>query len=285
MATNADENAADDSENVSDEEALRRAKYDSDDVDTSQEEDETDAQDEADDDSADAGDDDGQTDDSADDDDSEDESQDDSDDDDSGYVKRFENIKGDTLEDYTRNLEEAYDNSTAEAIRLKRENDGLKTGESDDADGDSGENKVDTSDPTALYMKQKMDEEITAAYTEFSKHYPQVSDEASYGQFVGTVKTLSQTILSNEQRLAPPKELYSKAAVILGWEPTETKPNGKERVGMAIKGRAAVSKTSSGPKKTAPPSKVTQAMIVANRKMYPSKTDQQIREELEPYVQ
>src|SRR5947199_49616 len=36
------------------------------------------------------------------------------------FTKKFPNIKGDTPEEYASNLEAAYENSSAEAIRLKK---------------------------------------------------------------------------------------------------------------------------------------------------------------------
>lgn len=287
------ENGADDSGRVT-EEDLRRDKYGPNGVDTSKDEDETEGEDESDEDGSDeAGEDDGKTDDEAQDEDSEDDSNDDSDDEDSDtFVKEFDNIKGDTLSDYARNLEIAYRNSSTEATKLLsriKELEAKDTAVGDDDDSGDGDNKDAKApvitDPTQLYMKQKMDEEIVAAYTEFSKDFNQVNDPAEYNKFTRTVAQLTNTILNSEKRMAPPRELYSKAAVILGWEPVEKKPTKDEKAGMALKDRAAVSKGQSGPKKPASKSKVTQSMIELNRKMYPGKTDAEIRTELEPFVQ
>lgn len=291
MATNAEtagETAVVDDDTRVTEDDLRRDKEQLLSVEDPLGSDETDESDESDDDgSEDTGTDDGQTDDQAEDEDSEDDSTDDSDEETSEFVKEFDNIKGDTLEDYARSLEEAYRNSTTEAIRLKQENDGLKSTTSADDTKDSGDatGTAPVTDVAQLYAKQKMDQEITEAYTAFSKSYTQVNDPAEYNKFTAEVSTLSRTILDSQKRLASPAELYSKAAVILGWEPVDNKPTGKEKVGMALKSRAAVTKASSGPKKSKPASKVTNAMIIANRKMYPGKTDAEIQAELEPYVQ
>jgi hypothetical protein len=170
-------------------------------------------------------------------------------------------------------------NSTAEALRLKGIVDDKQTTESDSEET----TEVSTSDPLSLYMKQKMDEEINSAFTDFSKDYSQVNDPSEYAKFTNEVAVISQTILNSQKRLAPPKELYSKAAVILGWE-SSASPTGKEKVGMAVKNTAAVSKSSSGTSKPKTKSKVTDAVIAASKLMYPGKSDQEIREELEPYV-
>lgn len=295
-ATNAEGTDGDDDSGKVTEETLRRdkEKFERDGVDTSTDEDETDEDDDlSDEDSNDTGDDDGKTDDGTQDDDSDDDSSDDSDDDDSEpFVKEFSNIKGDTLSEYTRNLEQAYQNSSTEATRLVNENKELKakdTAIGDDAD--AGDGKTDDKnpkvpmDPNQLWLKQKMDEEIVNAYTDFAKDFNQVDDPAEYNKFTKTVAQLTKTIMDSEGRMPPFRELYSKSAVILGWKPVDTKPTGKEKAGMALKDRAATSKGQAGPKKPAPKSKVTQSMIELNRKMYPGKTDQEIRKELEPHVQ
>lgn len=296
MATNADGKKGDDDAEIITEETLRNDKYGKGGVDDPEEgADEIADDDTSDDDGSDddEGDDDSKTDDESQDDDSDDDSSEDSDDDDSEtFIKEFDNIKGETLPEYTRNLEVAYRNSTAEALRLKQENTDLKSkdttvgddGTDDSAAGDDKSSKI--TDPTQLYMKQKMDDEIVAAYNDFAGDYAQVDDPAEYDKFVKTVKSLSKTIMESEGRVASPRELYSKSAVILAWEPRDKKPTGKEKVGIALKGRAAVSsKGSSSSKKGRTQSKVNQAMIELNRKMYPGKTDSEIRAELEEHVQ
>lgn len=199
------------------------------------------------------------------------------------FTKQFENIQGDTPEEYARNLEVAYQNSTAEAIRLKQLNDDKQAQGAAEAaqvaDPATEEETTTPVDPVSLFMKQKMDEEINTAYTEFSKTYPRVTDPTDYQNFTRTVGQLSRTILDSEKRLAPPAELYSKAAIILGWN-ADTK---SEDLGMAVKGNAASSKTTSAVNST-PKSKITEAQMALNRKMYPGKSDADIRAELEPYI-
>lgn len=259
MATNADETVVDDDKPVT-EEDLRQAKYGADDVEDSKESDETDDTAEADEESEEAS----------------EESEEEQSEEETSFVKEFPHIKGDTYEEYSRNLEQAYQNSTAEAMRLKALADAAQSkDETDDA-------KIDTSDPLSLYMKQKMDEEINSAYSSFAKQYSQVADPTEYDKFVKTVSTMSNTILQSEGRMAAPGELYSKAAVILGWESVNAISK-EDKLKSALKDSAANSKTSSSTK-TTPKSKVTDQMVAINRMMYPGKTDAEIREELEPYV-
>lgn len=287
--TNPDgEQGGDDADQAA-EDALRAVKYPEDDVETPKGADEPADGDDLDEDDEEADDADGQTDgDDNGDDDSEGDDKPDSDDDDS-YVKEFPNIKGDTLPDYARNLEDAYKNSTAEALRLKRENDELKAKDSgepakvdDKTDGKPGPS---SDDPLRMWAQQSLDQEITKAYDDFTKLYPQVTDPVHYEKFQTEVATLSRTILDSQKRLAPPRELYSKAAVILGWEAEESAPNKSDKLKIALKDGAAISKSNSGTKKT-PKSKVSDRDIEVYRKMNPSddKSDSDIRQELEAYV-
>lgn len=208
----------------------------------------------------------------------------DSDEETSDFVKEFPQIKGDTPEEYAKNLEIAYKNSTAEAMRLAKK-DPVDTTPKENAVGDVDDAEVDALTPTELYVKQQLENDIQTAFNEISDQYSsQVQNDTEYAKFVKTVSTLSKTIYDGEGRLAPPKELYETAAAILKWTPDKPAPTEKDKLNAAIKEGAASGKTSSGGKKGSGKSKVTDQMIMVNRKMYPGKTDAEIREELEPYV-
>lgn len=275
MATNADTPVVDDDKPVTAED-LHNLKYGEGDVETSKEADEASEPEENETEPTETSAEDGQTADQAT---EETDETDTPESDSSEYVKEFPNIKGDSLEDYARGLEQAYKNSTTEALRLKGELDKKPVAATEIAETE----EIDTSDPVTLFMKQKMDEEINEAFSSFQKTYPQaVPGTPEYSQFVTEVGVLSKTILESQKRLASPKELYAKAAVILGWE-SDNKVDNKDKLGIALKGQAGSSKTTSTIK-TPKKSKVTDQMVAVNRMMYPNKTDAEIREELEPYV-
>lgn len=248
------------------EDDLRDLKYSSDGVEDSNESDEPDEPTE--DESTEDGTEDGKTDDQAEEADSQEEAT---------FVKEFPNIKGDTLEEYVKELEKTQRLSTAEGKRLAEELAKRPSSETEKTDP-----PIDTSNITDLYVKQEMDDRIRTAYNDFSKKYPQVADQAEYSKFVNEVKVLSNTILESQGRLAKPDELYRKAAAILDWESTQ--PTAEDKLKDAVRNNSSASKTSSSTKKTSS-SKVTEAMIATNRKMYPGKSDAEIREELEPYIQ
>lgn len=293
MAQNAtnqdDESSATNESTKTTEDDLRKLKYGEEDVDGSDEDiqDETSEADESDEDAEVVGDDDGKTTDETADDDSEEDSDESSDDDDSEFVKEFPNIKGDTLVDYARNLESTISSSNKEGKRLADENLALKQriAELESGKGTEKESVNESEDLSqeSAYIRQKMDEEIEGAFSEFRKKYSQVEDATEYNKFLNEVRVLGQTIRTSQKRFPSASELYTKAAAILGWEPTN-KVDDSDRLKVALKDRAATSKTTSSTKK-APKSKVTDAVLRANRKMYPGKSDEEIRKELEPYVQ
>lgn len=277
MATNADDQAqataVDDSTPVT-EDDLRALKYGTGDVETTQVEDEPTETDEDQEEVEELSEEDGQTEDHANEDAAQAAPQ---------FVKEFPYLKGDTPEEYAKSLEEAYKQSTSEAMRLKKLSEQAPpvTPATPQHEEDQSLAKAPAS-TMELWAEQQLQTQIREAYDAFKKEYPQVSEH--YDAFTRRVATLSKTILEDEGRLAAPAELYNLAAASLGWE-RGNQPDGKDRLGMALKETAAASKTASANGKAAPKSRVTAEMIALNRKMYPGKTDDEIRKELEPYVQ
>lgn len=189
------------------------------------------------------------------------------------------NLTTETQEEHDLDwYKKAYAESTKEALRLK----GL-------AEAVPEAPKVDTPvetdgivlTPEQLYIRQKQDEETNEAFTKIQTDYPQVKDKPDYDKFVNMARTVIKNIVDAEKRLPAPKEVYAKTVVLLGW----TADDNKEKLGAALKDGASSPRVSSGASQSPTTSKVTDQMIVANRKMYPGKTDSEIREELEPYVQ
>lgn len=202
------------------------------------------------------------------------------------FVKEFPNIKGDTPEEYAKNLEIAYNNSSSEAIRLKTELDAATppppTTPTPEAPDTSIEAPVLSA--TDLYVQQKLDTEIREAFDEIKRDYPQASDPGEYAKFSKKVEVFSRTIIDSENRLASPAELYNLAAVSLKWDKQATTPDDKEKLNQALKDGAATPKTPAAPSKPKPAGpKISEAELKMNRKMYPGKSDAEIVEELAPY--
>lgn len=188
------------------------------------------------------------------------------------FTKKFPHIQGATPEEYAKNLEAAYDNSTAEFHKLRTQE--PKPEGKDEAPSSLAD----------VYFKQKLDEEVNTAFADVQKNYPQIKDQVEYDKFIAKVNTLSKVTLESEKRLAPPSELYAAAAVLLGWH-KGAEPSEDEKLGMAVKDGAATSKSTSA-KAQLSKSKVTQEMISLERKLYPgiTKTDAEIRKDLEEHV-
>lgn len=196
----------------------------------------------------------------------------------SEFTKKFDNIKGDTPQEYARNLEIAYENSTAEFQKLRQQPAPIPKVEEQE------ESEAPATNWTDLYAQQKLQEEADKAYTDLSKDYPQAADQQStqYAQFVKEVDTLSRTILASQGRLAPPAELYNKAAVILGWE--RNQPTDEDKLKSKLKEDGSTSKNPSATRKPSQ-SKVNDDEIKMYKKLNPTseKTDAEIRTELEAY--
>jgi hypothetical protein len=266
---NSDTTVVDDDKPVT-EDDLRALKYPEEEVETSQEEDET-SEGTGVEESEGASEEDGQTDDQT----IEEEIP--------AFVKQFDYIKGDTPEEYAKNLEQAYENSSTEGRRINAELQELKKAPT--VTPEKTDEEETPKSATELYVQQKLDQEIQEAFSVIRKDYPQASNPDEYAKFTREVATFSRTILDGQGRLASPAELYAKAAISLGWEKNDAEPDDKDKLGMALKDGAATSKTTSAPTKPKPTgAKVSETQLKLNRKMYPGKTDQQIIDELTPYL-
>lgn len=240
-----------------DDDDLKKAKTDDEEVDTSQDEDDTDddAEDEDLDDDA-AGDDD----DDADEDDDEGKTDDeDSDDDKSKFKKQFSSIKGDSLEEYTPNLEETYRKSSREGKRLGKENAELQ-GRLDaitaavaknpelaklitEATGDDAVTPLQ--DPALLHAREQMNKTMETEYNEFVESHPEVDDdEKLQADLLEELKTLGAAYRAKGKVLGMGKGL-ELAWKSLGMDDGDS----KEDIAAAAKRTAAKGKTNNGGKK------------------------------------
>lgn len=200
------------------------------------------------------------------------------------FTKKFTNIKGDTPEEYARNIETAYDNSTTEALKWKKlYEDAMPTIKR--AEAEAGSDGVsDIPIPPALqYAEQLMKNDMERDINEFAKRYPQIKDPDEYSKLEKRVGVFTKAIREEEGRVAPMSEVLQLSAVSLQWDQT----NKKEELGMAVKDSAAASKAVSATKQTSR-SKVTPDQIKAARAMnpfeYANKSDTEIASDLEPYI-
>ena len=249
--TNTNEPAVDDSKTSTDDD-LRKAKYPDDEVETTEKSVEDETSDQEDEDSEDT-------------------------EETPTFVKQFPNIKGDTPEEYLKNLEESYKHSTTEALRLKQLS---EVGKSEDDLEDTSTGVVD---PRLLYLDRIVEGDINKTYAVFREEYPQVDDPAEYEKFNTEVTALASYFLNSKGTAALASELYPKAAAILGWQKQAV--DSKDKLSMALKSKAASTKTTSSTKPKTKQSKVSDKEVQMFRLMNPGTelTDAKIREELEPF--
>lgn len=129
------------------------------------------------------------------------------------FVKAFEDIEGDTPEEYMRNLEEKYKNSSEEGRRLSGENKKLKkenedyvkryaTGEMFGRELRSTDENTDTDDYVRTYVSQEMGRQATQDYTEFKHHSELESDPALKKNVMSKGAAYAQAIFETEGRIA-----------------------------------------------------------------------------------
>jgi hypothetical protein len=172
----------------------------------------------------------------------------------------------------------AYDNSTKEALRLKAELE--KKVETPPAQEVTPPAADEVLTPEQLYIRGKISEETTAAFTAVSEKYPALKEKETYDRFVAEAKVVGTVIKDSQQRFPTPIELYEKTAIILGLTPDTS-----DAVGAALKDGAAQTRTATSTPPPAKQSRVTEEMIAMNLKAFPQKSRQEIIEELEPHIQ
>ena len=190
------------------------------------------------------------------------------------FTKKFPNIKGDDPKEYIPNLEKAYESSTSEAIRLKTENDELKTRLEEKPE--QSDETAPAADPAVQYARDMMQSDANKAFEKFAGDYPQVRDLDTFDKFRSVVAKASDALAEAKGSRPTFEEAYYEAARILKWD----KEDKDEKLAGAVKETAATSKTNSSTK-SAPKTSVTDKEIKVGRNMFPGKSDSEIRKELE----
>lgn len=212
-------------------------------------------------------------------------------------------FKGETLEEYTDNLEEGYANSSAEAMRWKREAEQWKekamtavAGGADD-DDDKGDDKdkggddkktkpVDNQNPALDYAESRMREEMVADYKDFVEKYPQIEkDEALFKEFDEETGYAMAHLRRKTGSVPTLREAMERAASVMGLKP-DSELTDEEKTAMAAKDAGSGSK-SKGTPKDKPKLQFSEKQIATARKMDPSlkdKTDAQVAEVLAKYA-
>lgn len=155
--------------------------------------------------------------------------------------RRFTQFKGKTLQEYTKELEEAYANSSTEAGKLVAENKRLreeqaaKAGEPDDA-------PVVAQDPALIYAQKQLDEKMTEEYTDFVKEHPELESDTDLRAKVLEEVTVLGTAYRSQGKILGMRQGLMAAYATLGLDLTE-KPSKAEKVREAVKESASNSIT------------------------------------------
>jgi hypothetical protein len=184
------------------------------------------------------------------------------------FTKRFTQFKGDDPQEYLKNLEDGYAESSKEAVRLSRENRELKANlnkliatEPDLTKSDSGEGMPAdpvAKDPALAWAEARMKETNTREYNEFAEKHPEIlTDPKLVEELDDELAVIGAAYF---QRHGSPISLgvgLEKAWVTLGKDTSDK----QEQVASAAKASAGQSKASGGNTSKAPKSKFSEQQI------------------------
>lgn len=195
------------------------------------------------------------------------------------FTKQFQNLKGDSWEEYGPELETAYQNSFGEG--LKQHQDIL---EKDKRIAELETQLTQSANPPLTVTpttpsnvapevqallnraKAREDREMVEAFGEFAKRYPEAQEISSNDVAFQRFQTASQGVSMAIGEGAPYKELFEKTAAILGWQPSNASKD------AAIKDSAAASSTVSATKPTPKVNVTEKELEVAKRMLGPMNT-------------
>lgn len=199
-----------------------------------------------------------------------DEDAEDSDDDSETFDKRFTQFKGDELPEYTKNLEEGYAQSTAEAQRLnkilgdyKQKFDKITAMVANDPElAEKLEVGAASPDPALNYARQEMEAKMKQEYDSFQQDHPEIETDPALGdKLTKRLAIISKAVYDDEQRMVGMKE-----GLEMAWTSLGLGNNQEETTRMAAKNVAAQSKTTSA-KKPTPKSEFTPSQLEFAQRM------------------
>ncbi len=204
------------------------------------------------------------------------------------FERKFQNIKGEDPAEYAKNLETAYENSTSEAVRLNKELkdaaelirqakeivEGGKGKDPNKSQEFSVQEAIDNH-PIIRQQKERQLKDLTDEFNKFRGRVPDVNldDPENFKKFEGVVEKAGDALRIATGEEPTYAEMFDKAATLLGWD-------AQDKVGEAVKGVAASTKTNSG-KKTVPKSTITDKEVAVAKRFFPGLSETDIRKELE----
>lgn len=182
------------------------------------------------------------------------EEEDESDDKKVKFEKKYSQFKGDTLKEYTKNLEDGYKNSSAEAVRLSKltSDQQVQIDKMTKVFADNPElaeklkdAPAPQTDPALLHARDSLAKQMQKEYREFVDEYPEVeTDEALAKELLEELGTLGETYRAKGKVLSMSRGLRM-AWVSLGKDLNDD----NEKVAMKAKETAAQGKSSSATRK------------------------------------
>lgn len=195
-------------------------------------------------------------------------------DEDDSFKKRFTQFEGDDPTTYSKNLEDGYENSSKEAVRLSRENKALKAtvdkvneliAKNPElakaiTDGTPATNTATTltqQDPAILWAQTQMRQTWEKEYKDFASEHPDIETDVELAEALDTkLAIVRDVVLASEKRQVGMGEGLEMAWKLLG--KTDDK---QEKIRMAAKDSASQGKSQGGRKADAPKPKFSEAQI------------------------
>jgi hypothetical protein len=207
------------------------------------------------------------------------------------FQRRVDRFKGETLEDYTRNLEDGYLNSYEQFKKVRDERDTWKAKAMKEIADDTGEEKPEEPkpqvDPLLDYARQDVNDRMRQEYLEFAGNHAVVDetsdefDEDVFKEFDAEVGYARDFLYRKTGRIPSMKESMERAWSLM--RPEEVSK--EEKVAMTAKDAGASTKNK-GVSKDAPKPKYSDKQIDTAKKFDPElrdKTRTEIEEILDKY--
>lgn len=205
------------------------------------------------------------------------------------FEKRFPRFKGDTPQEYIKNLEDGYQASAEEAIRLNRELTALQNMQSDRDGSDDDATPPAPKDPNLQWAEQERQKQWSQDWQNFASRHPELeTDQTLFAEFDKKTGDMFAFIQQTEKRMPTLEEAMSKTWNYMFPDNPDapSKPNSKEEtIAMATKNAGAGTKRK-GVTKDPPKPKYSDKAIETAKRFDPTlrnKSRAEIEEILDKY--
>lgn len=218
----------------------------------------------------------GEEDDSQDDDSEESEDEESEEEEEPEFKKAFSQIKGDTPQEYAKNLEEAYKQSSKEGkLQAQKAKDSqaridqiaavvAKNPELAKLINESAGSEIaPTTDPALVHARQTMEQQMEKDYSKFAESHPEIETDPDLAEKVLAEVTIFGDAARKKGKILSMDEALNKAWISLGLN----KEDSKETVATKAKETASKSRTNNTNKKKTKTPKLSDDQIAAGKKM------------------